>query len=134
VDFNFILFSFLYLLVCSCWNMMRIWRETWYVDKHMYLNQAKCELKKGSALLSPTLVRTHLLVMFIYREVASWSVPQGVPCFVNGTPPEYITDASRRPASSDWAWAWPRNPLTSAPHFVYKYTISISSYFLLLIS
>jgi hypothetical protein len=25
-----------------------IWRETWYVDKHMYLNQAKCELKKGS--------------------------------------------------------------------------------------
>jgi hypothetical protein len=56
---------------------MRKWRETWYSYKHMYWNQAKFELKKDS--MSHILLRTHNLVVFIYRNVASWGVPQGVP-------------------------------------------------------
>jgi hypothetical protein len=64
--------------------MMRIWKETWYGDKQKYWNQAKCELKKGS--LSPTLLRSHKLEVFIHRKVASWGVPKWIPRFVNGGP------------------------------------------------
>jgi hypothetical protein len=60
-----------------------------------------CELKKS--FLSPTLGRTQLLEVFIYRNVASWGVHQGVSRFVNGGPrmlsSEYHTRAAAvRPA------------------------------------
>jgi hypothetical protein len=68
----------------------------------MCWNQANCELKKKNSL-SSTLVRSHNLVVFIYRKVVSWGVrvPQGVSRFVNGEPhmhcPKYHT-RHRRPA------------------------------------
>jgi hypothetical protein len=71
----------------------------------MFINTCiwtKLSVNWKNALLSPTLLRTHLVVVFIYRKVASWGVPQGVPRFVNGTPrmhcPEYHTRAAARPA------------------------------------
>jgi hypothetical protein len=85
---------------------MMEWRETWYSYKHMFWNQAKCELKKDS--LSPTLLRTHNLVVFIYEKVTLWFGPQGVPSFVRRRsthPTLNITRARRRrrPAGSDRA-------------------------------
>jgi hypothetical protein len=54
------------------------------------------------SFLSPTLDRTQLLEVFIYWNVASWGMPQGVPRFVNGGPnilySEYHTHARRRSA------------------------------------
>jgi hypothetical protein len=83
---------------------MMEWRETWYSYKHMFWNQAKCELKKGS--LSPTLLRTHNLVVFIYEKVTLWFGPQGVPSFVRRRstyPTLNITRARAAAAGSDRA-------------------------------
>jgi hypothetical protein len=63
--------------------------------KHISLRLRNIDVLIEKSGRSPTLERTHSLLVFIYPKVTTWGVPQGVPRFVNGGP---HTRARRCPA------------------------------------